>query len=95
MITYHTQSKEIYWNFQNYAPAKAKDIAKTFADISGYSVAEVPYTSSFAGYKDWFLQKSQKPAFTIEAGIGENPLPISQFDKIYSDNLGILVLGAL
>lgn len=33
--------------------------------------------------------------YTIEAGIGENPLPISQFDKIYRDNLGILVLGAV
>ena len=30
--------------------------------------------------------------YTIEAGIGENPLPISQFDEIYGDNVGILVL---
>ena len=33
--------------------------------------------------------------YTIEAGIGENPLPISQFDEIYNDNIGILILGAL
>jgi len=33
--------------------------------------------------------------YTIEAGIGENPLPLSQFDTIYADNLGILVLGAV
>ena len=33
--------------------------------------------------------------YTIEAGVGENPLPISQFDEIYRDNLGILVLGAV
>ena len=33
--------------------------------------------------------------FTIEAGLGENPLPISQFDEIYRDNIGILVLGAV
>ena len=32
---------------------------------------------------------------TIEAGIGENPLPLSQFDEIYQDNLGILVLGSI
>ena len=24
---------------------------------------------------------------------GENPLPISQFDEIYSENIGILILG--
>lgn len=33
--------------------------------------------------------------YTIEAGLGENPLPISQFDEIYRDNLGILLLGAV
>lgn len=33
--------------------------------------------------------------YTIEAGIGTNPLPISDFNKIYNDNLGILVYGAL
>ena len=33
--------------------------------------------------------------YTIEAGLGENPLPISQFDEIYRDNIGILVLGAV
>ena len=33
--------------------------------------------------------------YTIEAGIGENPLPISQFDEIYNDNIGILILGAI
>ena len=32
--------------------------------------------------------------YTIEAGIGENPLPISQFDEIYNDNIGILILSA-
>ena len=26
---------------------------------------------------------------------GENPLPISQFDEIYRNNSGILVLGAV
>ncbi len=30
-----------------------------------------------------------------EAGIGENPLPLSQFDKIYNDIIGILILGAV
>ena len=36
-----------------------------------------------------------RPGFTIEAGEGENPLPIEQFPEIYRDNLGILVTAAL
>ena len=68
-------------------------IAKKFENVSGYSLADVPYASSFAGFKDFFIQKYQRPGFTIEAGLGENPLSLSQFNQIYKDNIGILVLG--
>ena len=95
ILTYHTQGKEIYWQFQNYAPQEAQDIGELFANISGYRLADVPYNSSFAGYKDWFLQEYRRPGYTIEAGIGTNPLPISQFNEIYNNNLGILVLGSI
>jgi hypothetical protein len=33
--------------------------------------------------------------YTVECGLGENPLPISQFDTIYAENEGIFVLGAV
>ena len=46
----------------------------------GYSVENVPFNSSFAGFKDWFIQDYNLPGYTIEAGIGTNPLPISQFN---------------
>lgn len=95
IITYHTQGKEIYWNFQNINPPKGYEIGTKFANASGYLLTDVPYNSSFAGYKDWFIQDYNRPGYTIEAGIGENPLSIDQFDDIYNDNLGILVLGAV
>lgn len=95
IITYHTQGKEIYWNFQNINPPQGFEIATEFSNVSGYSIEDVPLNSSFAGYKDWFIQDFYRPGFTIEAGIGQNPLPISQFDEIYKDNLGILVFGAI
>ena len=95
IITYHTQGKEIYWQFQDYATEEAKRIGEIFSSISGYNLTSPEFNSSFAGYKDWFLQEYRKPGYTIEAGLGTNPLPISQFDEIYNDNLGILVLGAV
>ena len=95
ILTYHTQGKEIYWQFQDYAPKEAYSIGQKFARISGYTLADVPYESSFAGYKDWFLQQYRRPGYTIEAGLGENPLPLSQFNQIYNDNIGILILGAV
>ena len=69
VLAYHTQGKEIYWQFENYAPERAYTIGQEFSKVSGYTLAEVPYTSSFAGYKDWFLQEYKKPAYTIEAGL--------------------------
>ncbi|MCI8384393.1 MAG: hypothetical protein HFJ33_06015 [Clostridia bacterium] len=95
VIAYHTQGQEIYWQFQNFNPPNSQAIGEQFAEASGYTLAKTPYNSSFAGYKDWFIQTYNRPGYTIEAGIGENPLPISQFDTIYQDNLGILVLGAV
>ena len=95
IIAYHTQGQEIYWNFQNINPPRGYEIGTRFASSSGYLLTDVPYNSSFAGYKDWFIQTYNKPGYTIEAGIGKDPIPISQFNEIYRDNLEILILGAV
>lgn len=94
VLAYHTQGQEIYWQFRDIEIPGARELGEEFARLSGYALSDVPYTSSFAGFKDWFIQDFRRPGFTIEAGIGENPLPISQFDEIYRANLGILVTAA-
>ena len=92
-LSYHTQGEVIYWQFLDYLPARSEEIGRAFAAASGYELAETPYESSFAGYKDWFIQRFDRPGYTIEAGRGESPLPLSQFPEIYADNIGILTLG--
>lgn len=93
ILAYHTQGEVIYWRFQDYLPPNSRQIGEQFSQSSGYELEDTPPNSSFAGYKDWFIQTYNRPGYTIEAGLGENPLPISQFDKIYHDNIGILTLG--
>ena len=93
ILAYHSQGEVIYWKFQEFNPPNAMFIGEQFSKVSGYILSNTPYNSSFAGYKDWFIQDYNRPGYTIEVGKGVNPLPISQFDKIYYDNLGILVLG--
>ena len=95
VIAFHTQGNVIYWQFENYNPPRALFIGNEFARVSGYSLEETPFNSSFAGYKDWFIQDYNRPGYTVEVGEGQNPLPISQFDTIYNDILGILVLGSI
>lgn len=95
ILAYHTQGEVIYWRYQNFIPPESEYIGKLFASTSGYTLETTPPESAYAGYKDWFISEYNRPGYTIEAGWGENPLPISQFPTIYQDNLGILVLGAI
>ncbi len=95
ILAYHTQGRVIYWRYLDYEPDGSRGIADTFAAVSGYAVEDTPYASGFAGYKDWFIQSFNRPGYTVEAGLGQNPLPVSQFNEIFSDNLGILTLAPL
>lgn len=94
-LAYHSQGRVIYWKFLDYEPMGSREYAELFSAVSGYSVEETPYASGFAGYKDWFIQTLSRCGFTVEVGRGTNPLPLSQFDRIYTENLGILTYGAL
>lgn len=95
ILAYHTQGRIIYWRYLDYLPDASYYIGEQFAKASGYTLEETPYGSSFAGYKDWFIQDYNRPGYTVEVGLGINPIPISQFNTIYYENEGILILGAV
>ena len=88
-LAYHSQGQVIYWKFLDMEPPGARALGEKFADASGYTLDDTPYASGFAGY----ILTWNRPGYTIEVGRGINPLPLAQFDEIYRDNLGILVLG--
>ncbi|PLR76500.1 peptidase M14 [Bacillus sp. V3-13] len=89
LLAFHTQGKEFYWGYEGSEPPESRIIANEFARVSGYHA--VQYVDSHAGYKDWFIQEFRRPGFTIELGKGINPLPLSQFDEIYAEALGIFL----
>lgn len=91
VIAFHTQGEEIYWGFENLEPPDAETMVNEFCRVSGYKPVKV--LESYAGYKDWFIQDWRRPGFTVELGLGTNPLPISQFDEIYQKSLGIFLAG--
>lgn len=93
-LCYHTQGEEIYYQYGANHPRRCSTLAKAFASVSGYKLAAPPAIASHAGYKDWFIQTFQKPGFTIEAGRGTNPLPISQLEDMYRKNKPLLALAA-
>ena len=94
VLAFHSQGQTIYWQFGDIQVPGARELGERFAQVSGYSLEDTPEASAYAGYKDWFIQEFRRPGYTIEVGEGVNPLPLSQFDEIYNDCLGILVTAA-
>lgn len=90
VLAYHSQGREIYWQFADFVIPGARELGEEFAALSGYRLAEPPENSSYAGFKDWFIQDFQRPGYTIEVGQGSNPLPTEQFPQIWEENLPIL-----
>ncbi|MBH5318246.1 M14 family metallocarboxypeptidase [Paenibacillus sp. GSMTC-2017] len=89
VIALHTQGREIYWNYRDREPANAEMLAKRLGAASGYK--PVKLSGSDAGYKDWFIYRFGRPGFTVEAGYGENPLPMSNFEEIYVEVRSLLL----
>lgn len=94
VIAFHSQGKVIYHGFCEKEPPYALSIARAFARISPYRLDETEGIASYGGYKDWFVDKLNRPGYTVEVGEGRNPLPIEQLPYIYKETLPIL-LGAM
>lgn len=92
-IAFHSQGEEIYWDFGKNNPKNSKLIAKLLARSSGYKLSTPEGLALGGGFKDWFIENFNKPAFTVEMGLGKNPLPIIQVEKIYEKIKEMLVLG--
>lgn len=91
VMSFHSQGEEIYWNYRDLEPQESFQMASKLAAASGYEAIKL--IGSDAGYKDWFIQQFGKPGFTIEVGLGTNPLPIQQFADIYEDIVGLMIMG--
>ena len=85
ILTLHTQGEEIYYSSQGKAPAHASRIAQRMARMSGYKLSCAEGPSAYSGLTDWCVQDRNLCSFTLECGLGENPLPITDLPSIYSN----------
>ena len=92
-ISLHTQGEVIYWRYMDYMPPGAEELARKLSLVSGYELEDVPDYSSHGGYRDWFIERFNRPGFTVECGLGESPLPIGDFDGIYERVRRVLWVG--
>ncbi|MBR1779157.1 MAG: M14 family metallocarboxypeptidase [Clostridia bacterium] len=94
-IAFHSQGEEIYWDFDNRQPENSHLMAHILSQTSGYALSEPEGLAVGGGFKDWFIEKFNRPAFTIEIGKGQNPLPISEFNNIYTKLGKMLVFSII
>lgn len=93
-VSLHTQGREIYYRFNEIIPPDGLRIGRIMSEVSGYVLADPP-GPSFGGYKDWYILEHNRPGYTVEIGLGINPLPIEEFPELYAEAEPILVTGIL
>ncbi|MDP4153116.1 MAG: M14 family metallocarboxypeptidase [Bacillota bacterium] len=92
-IAFHSQGQEIYWEYCGVEPSGARAIGELYSRISGYTLSSPTGIASHGGFKDWFISEFKKPAYTIEVGLGQNPLPLTDLDAIYKKIEEILFIS--
>jgi len=94
VLAYHSQGEVIFYNYLDIEVPNSLTIGNQLATASGYTLERIDNIGQFAGFKDWFIKVFVRPGYTVEVGSGKNPLPISQFDDIYTDNLPLMLTAA-
>lgn len=90
LIAFHSQGREIYYDYDGMAAENSKRIADKMAEASGYTVGAPIGSAAFGGCKDWFIKEFGKAGFTVEIGSGKNPLPLEMLEDIYDENARLI-----
>lgn len=91
VLAFHSQGQLIYWGYRGLEPKVSLEMVERLSLKSSY--VPVRTADSDGGYKDWFIQETGKPGFTIEVGVGTNPLPFRAYGEIWSNNVLLALEG--
>lgn len=83
VLSLHTQGEEIFDTSGGERAPGSLPIAKKIAEMTGYRLSEAEGLASYGGLTDWVIRELGIPSYTLECGVGENPLPIADFPGIY------------
>jgi len=95
VMTLHSQGEEIYYTSGDCTAPRSKEIARILSRLSSYQLSKPLGTAAYGGLTDWCIRSLRRPSFTVECGLGVNPLPISDFFHIYMSIREMLFAGPL
>ena len=93
VFAFHSQGMEVYYDYENLEPPYSATVAKLITENTAYKVSKPSGFASFGGFKDWFIKEYRRMGFTVEIGIGKNPLPLSDLEKVWDETLPLLTNG--
>lgn len=94
-LALHSQGEVIYWSYGDKIPRRSRKMAEILSSSSGYALSEAEGLAKGGGFKDWFISEFDRPAFTVEMGLGKNPLPIEQAAEITERLTEMLMLSLM
>lgn len=89
VLAFHSQGEEIYWGYREKEPSISSELADRLAGASSFKAVRT--ADSKAGYKDWFIKEFKRPGFTVETGIGQNPLPLESSVRIWLTSIPLIL----
>ena len=95
LYSMHSQGEEIYYSYGSHTPERSRLMARILAASSGYEATAPTGLASHGGLKDWFIDKLCRPGFTIEVGVGKNPLGVEKLDSIYNKIEEMLIIATM
>lgn len=93
-FAFHSQGEVIYHRYKKHIPLAEKQ-AKILSELSGYALEEPTGLAVGGGFKDYFIETYSRPAFTVEMGKGENPLCITDSEKILNKLRKMLITSII
>ena len=95
LISFHTAGEEIYWDYENDASPRQRNLAGILSRLCGYPTARPAPDARHGGLKDWYRKEYGAPAFTVECGPGQTPLDPAQLPSLYERLRPLLFTAAV
>lgn len=88
IVNYHSMGEVVYWDFAgNRVQTQSNELADLVVSLTGYRKLGA---SGAGGYKDWLqIKENPVPSITIEVGSVACPMPVSEWDNVWTKNQNI------
>ncbi len=82
-LTLHTQGEEIFYHPTDPPIAGAEAYGKLLAAMTGYRFGVAGGAAAYGGMSDYIAEVMRSPSYTLECGLGKNPLSCDAAEGIY------------